>query len=428
MLSSAAILAGDISNAASSLNQQRSALDQEATGVATQVNALTTSLAQLNRQIQSNSPDADAGTLEDQRQEDLSQLSQLIGINQITTENNGLTITTTAGQTLVSEGTSTTLTAGTVNGVTDFFVGGTDVTSQLASGGGSLGGYLTARDQDIPTTLNALDQLAYGISNQVNQQNAAGSDLKGSPGGNIFYQPTQTTGSALEMSVVMTDPGGIAAAASGAGSDNDSNAIALWNLGNQATIRSATTQFSVTQNLNSSDASATGSIELYDSLGNIYTATIAYTNQGGNNWGYSISLPETLNANASVSGQVSYTFGSGETVDPTTNLTITGTTALGATATITAPAFDRRRAVGQRGTAGYRLRWGARDCTFREGDHQRQRQHQQWRLDHLRRYLHKWQCDCRRGSHQRRWNSPVQCERSSHQPGSRCRRNYLFRS
>ncbi len=352
VLSSAAILAGDISNAASSLNQQRSALDQEATGVATQVNALTTSLAQLNRQIQSNSPDADAGTLEDQRQEDLSQLSQLIGINQITTENNGLTITTTAGQTLVSEGTSTTLTAGTVNGVTDFFVGGTDVTSQLASGGGSLGGYLTARDQDIPTTLNALDQLAYGISNQVNQQNAAGSDLKGSPGGNIFYQPTQTTGSALEMSVVMTDPGGIAAAASGAGSDNDSNAIALWNLGNQATIRSATTQFSVTQNLNSSDASATGSIELYDSLGNIYTATIAYTNQGGNNWGYSISLPETLNANASVSGQVSYTFGSGETVDPTTNLTITGTTALGATATITAPAVTAGEPLGSAGPPG----------------------------------------------------------------------------
>lgn len=113
----------------------------------------------------------------------LSQLSQLIGINQITTENNGLTITTTAGQTLVSEGTSTALTTGMVNGVTGFFVGGTDVTSQLASGGGSLGGYLTARDQDIPTTLNALDQLAYGISTQVNRQNAAGSDLNGSPGG-----------------------------------------------------------------------------------------------------------------------------------------------------------------------------------------------------------------------------------------------------
>ena len=61
-------------------------------------------IAQLNQQIQSTSPNADAGALEDQRQQDLSKLSQLIGINQITTENNGLSITTTSGQTLVSEG------------------------------------------------------------------------------------------------------------------------------------------------------------------------------------------------------------------------------------------------------------------------------------------------------------------------------------
>ena len=87
---------------AASLNSQRSALDQEAAGTTSQVNALTGAIAQLNQQIQTTSPDADAGTLEDQRQEDLSQLSQLIGINQITTQNNGLEITTTSGQLLVS--------------------------------------------------------------------------------------------------------------------------------------------------------------------------------------------------------------------------------------------------------------------------------------------------------------------------------------
>ncbi len=97
VLSTAGTLAGDISNAAASLNAQRSALDQEAAGVASQVNSLTSAIAQLNQQIQTTSPNADAGTLEDQRQQDLSQLSQLIGINQITTENNGLAITTTSG-------------------------------------------------------------------------------------------------------------------------------------------------------------------------------------------------------------------------------------------------------------------------------------------------------------------------------------------
>jgi flagellar hook-associated protein 1 FlgK len=88
VLTAAKTLAGDISNAAASLDSQRSALDEEAAGVTSQVNSLTSAIAQLNQQIETTSPDADAGTLEDQRQEDLSQLSQLIGINQITTQNN----------------------------------------------------------------------------------------------------------------------------------------------------------------------------------------------------------------------------------------------------------------------------------------------------------------------------------------------------
>lgn len=102
VLSTASTLAGDISNAASSLNSQRSALDQEAAGVTSQVNSLTSAIAQLNQRITTTSPDADAGTLEDQRQQDLSQLSQLIGINKVTTENNSLEITTTSGQLLLS--------------------------------------------------------------------------------------------------------------------------------------------------------------------------------------------------------------------------------------------------------------------------------------------------------------------------------------
>ena len=218
VLSSASTLAGDISSAASSLNSQSAALDQEASGVASQVNSLTSSIAQLNQQIQSTSPDADAGTLEDQRQQDLSQLSQLIGINQVTTENNGLSITTTSGQLLVSEGQNFQLTTGTVNGVTDFFLGGTDITSQLATGGGQLGGYLTARDQDIPSALSSLDQLAYSISTAgecAEQRGNRSGWQQPAASANplyIFSEPAQVAGSAAAMSVVMTDPNQIAAA------------------------------------------------------------------------------------------------------------------------------------------------------------------------------------------------------------------------
>ena len=428
VLSSASTLAGDISNAASSMEQQRSGLDQEAAGVAMQVNALTTSIAQLNRQIQSTSPDADAGPLEDQRQQDLSQLSQLIGINQIATENNGLTITTSSGQTLIADSTSTPITTGSVAGATHFFVGSTDITTQLESGGGSLGGYLTARDQDIPTALSALDQLAYGISTQVNLQNAAGMDLNGDPGGDVFYQPTQTAGSALEMSVVMTDPNSIAAAAAGADSGDDSNAIALYNLGNQATIRSATGNFSVTQNLNSSDASATGSVELYDSLGNTYNASITYTNEGGNTWGYSISLPQTLQAGTSVSGQVSYNFGTGGTVDPFDQFDNHRHHKFRGNRNHRGAYRDCRRAGRQRGAAGNRLRRGARCPTRLSGHHQREREQRQRRVDYLRRHLHQWECGCRCGVNQCHRNPPVQRERQFDRPGREYRRHCIFRA
>jgi flagellar hook-associated protein 1 FlgK len=244
VLSAAKTLAGDISNAAASLNSQRSALDQQAAGVTSQVNSLTSSIAQLNKQITSTSPNGDAGTLEDQRQEDISELSKLIGINQITTENNGLSITTTSGALLVSGDKSYELTTGTVNGETDFFLGGTDITSQLATGGGSLGGDLTARDTDIPGVLASLDQLAYSVSTSVNAQNNAGKDLDGDTSSttslDIFSEPTTVTGSALSMSVVMTDPNKIAAAGAGDGTGDNSNAIAMSNLSNQKIVNGQT--------------------------------------------------------------------------------------------------------------------------------------------------------------------------------------------
>jgi flagellar hook-associated protein 1 FlgK len=238
VLSSATTLASAVSGAATSLNNQQASLDQSTQTVVQQVNSLTTSLAQVNQQIQSTAPNQDAGVLEDQRQSDLSQLSKLIGINQVTTEDNGLSVTTTSGQLLVSEGQSIPITTGYVDGVTHFFVSGTDITSSVASGGGQLGGLVTARDQSIPTTLSALDQLAYSISTQVNKVNNAGTDLVGDNGnaGNIFSAPTVVPGSAAAFAVTLTDPNKIAAAGLGLGSGDDSNAVAAANLATQKIV------------------------------------------------------------------------------------------------------------------------------------------------------------------------------------------------
>ncbi|MGB9146287.1 MAG: flagellar hook-associated protein FlgK, partial [Acidobacteriaceae bacterium] len=219
---------------------QQQSLNEQAGSVVSQANTLLSDVAQLNLQIETTSTNADAGTLEDQRQEDLTQLSQLIGIHSVTTENNGLTVTTDGGALLVSEGQAYAMTSGESDGVTHFYDSlGSDITSDLTVGGGQLGGILTARDQDIPQALSSLDTLAYSVASQMNTQNEAGSDLNGDPGTAIFSLPADATeadpaGSATGISVIMTDPAGIAAAAAGEGSSDNTNIVAMANLQNQA--------------------------------------------------------------------------------------------------------------------------------------------------------------------------------------------------
>jgi len=123
---------------------------------------------------------------------------------------------------------------------------------------------------------------------------------------------------------------------------------------------SATTSFSMTQNLDSQSAigsTTTGQVQVYDSLGNQYQATVAYTNQGNNTWGYSVSLPNTLQGSSSVAAGVTsfnYNFGANGgtlgTVDSGTNLTITGPKASGS-ATITAPTVTQGETVANYATA-----------------------------------------------------------------------------
>jgi flagellar hook-associated protein 1 FlgK len=164
---------------------------------------------------------------------------------------------------LASNGTSYQLTSGSVDGVTHFFLGSTDVTAQLASGGGSLGGDLTARDQDIPNVLASLNQLAYSVSTQVNTLNNAGTDADGATGTaitssttgawtlDIFSPPptlaanqasggTDVSGCAAAMSVVMTDPNQIAAAGAEDGSGGNSNATIMASMANQSIVNGQT--------------------------------------------------------------------------------------------------------------------------------------------------------------------------------------------
>ena len=151
---------------------------------------------------------------------------------------------------------------------------------------------------DIPGALSSLDQLAYDISTSVNATNNTGTDLNGATGTAanplyIFNQPAQVAGSAAAMSVIMTDPGQIAAAGPGKGTGDNSNAVAMYNLGNQP-LGAPTTSLSLTENLDPTtpvNGSTMGTVEVYDTLGKSYQATVTYTQEGADTWDYSVALP-----------------------------------------------------------------------------------------------------------------------------------------
>ncbi|MGA9672454.1 MAG: flagellar hook-basal body complex protein [Terracidiphilus sp.] len=124
----------------------------------------------------------------------------------------------------------------------------------------------------------------------------------------------------------------------------------------------ATTTFGLTSTLDSAAAVGTvvpGQVQVYDSMGKSYEATVTYTKQATNSWSYNVSMPDALTANSSTAAGVTtidYSFGSSggtlATVNLGTNLTITGPTAGGSTATIAAPVVTAGEVLGAVGTAG----------------------------------------------------------------------------
>ncbi len=239
VLNAAAALAGAFNAASSQLASVQTSLSGGLSSSVSAVNSLTTTIAQLNTQIGESSPNSDAGTLEDQRQAAIAQLSQYIGLNQISTEHNGLTLTTTGGAVLVAGSTAYSLQAVNSRGTIAIqSAKGTDISSTIT--GGSIGGQLQAQNTDLPAIQLSLDQVAYRLATAVNTQNEAGLDANGNPGAAIFAVTPGAAGAAAAISVVATGSAAVASAGVGEGSLGSTNANALAALAN-GTDQSGTT-------------------------------------------------------------------------------------------------------------------------------------------------------------------------------------------
>jgi hypothetical protein len=204
VLTAAGNLANAFHSAASNLTSQRNNLGPNVVQAVQQVNVLTSQIGQLNGQIANlQNLNQEASALVDKRDVLIGQLSSLIDVSAIKSDN-GLTLTTSNGTALVAGEQSFPLTTQTdVSGVQHIFSLGSDITAKLTSG--SLAGLLEVRDQKIPALLSNLDTLAAGLANALNTANQSGFDLNGTAGGNLFVPPPAGgQGAAASIAVQIT--------------------------------------------------------------------------------------------------------------------------------------------------------------------------------------------------------------------------------
>ncbi|MFI5102184.1 MAG: flagellar hook-associated protein FlgK [Terriglobales bacterium] len=225
VLTAAGNLATDFNTTANNLQTQRSNLDLNVVQGVGEVNTLTAQIASVDLQISSlQAAGQNAGTLVDKQTNLIRQLSGLVDVSVIPTDQ-GITLATANGTTLVSGSQSFALSAQRgSDGVQHILAGSQDITSSLT--GGSLAGLIEIRDQEIPSLGSSLDQLASGLANALNTANQAGYDLNGNAGGNLFVPPPAGgVGAAAALKVNITDPALIAASSDGTSGSNGNLAV-----------------------------------------------------------------------------------------------------------------------------------------------------------------------------------------------------------
>ncbi len=204
LLSDAQGVASSFQSASGQLNELSTDVNSRITADVSQINSIATAIANLNQQIESSSAQSGGqapNELLDQRDQQISNLSKLVGVTTTTQTDGAINVFVGNGQPLVLEDQSHALT--TVPN--QFNASQLEVGSSLASGSissqitsGDLGGLLQARSQVIEPALNQLGQIATTLSQTVNAQQAQGLDLNGNFGAAIFSvgAPTATASSA----------------------------------------------------------------------------------------------------------------------------------------------------------------------------------------------------------------------------------------
>jgi flagellar hook-associated protein 1 len=188
-------VAQSVNSATTTIQQLRTEAEQGiASGVQT-VNTALQQIAQINQQLEgATTSNSATATLEDQRDQDITQLTQMMNVNVVQNSNNQISVFTSTGQQLVTGSQASQLdfdNAGTLTAtslwsanpsedgagtITLVSPGGT-TTDLIASGAiqsGEIGAYLQMRDSILPQAQTQLDEFANQMSQALSNQTTSG--------------------------------------------------------------------------------------------------------------------------------------------------------------------------------------------------------------------------------------------------------------
>lgn len=217
-VAAATTLAGTIQALSSTVQSLRTQANGDIASTVQEINASTSTIATLNRQIvATQASGGDTTDLEDQRDAALQTLAGDIGVSYFVDADNRMQVYTSSGDLLVGEQASALsyTAASTLSGsatypdqIPGIMLGGRDITTSVASG--KLGGLITLRDDTLVQEQAKLDALSSALISAANGVTNSGSAYPppSSLQGVATVDPSAALSGSGSLRVAVTDAGG----------------------------------------------------------------------------------------------------------------------------------------------------------------------------------------------------------------------------
>nr|WP_321241441.1 flagellar hook-associated protein FlgK [uncultured Tolumonas sp.] len=264
VLSSAEALANGFNWLSENLNDQYSSINEQLDSSVTSVNDLTSTIATLNEQIVAlKQQGGDTSSLEDSRDQAVTDLSDLLEVNVSEQSDGSYTLTLGQGQPLVSGSTAATLSLDNGEIALQY---GSQTFSVGDDAGGSIGGLIDYETDVLTPTLSALNDLAATIADEFNSLQTSGYDIDGDSGSALFtYDSSNAAGTLAVSSSITSDDLAFSDSAT-SGSNNNANLLLMIDLQEDQSDTYSSMVSDVAIQSSSASATLTANTELVDSV------------------------------------------------------------------------------------------------------------------------------------------------------------------